>query len=110
MDYGTRSLARVDQNILPSTGGLVGGDVRKENEINREMSMLNERIEQLKIIITGLGDRISPILHPEPPSNPEANKIQEGNKTDLGRLLNDFNTKLYFCTEQLKDIKNRVEL
>src|SRR3990167_4572355 len=103
MDYGTRSLARVDQNLLPPTGGLVGGETKKENEINREMSILNERIEQLEIIITGLGDRISPILHQGPPSNPEASKIQEGNKTDLGRLLSDFNTKLYFCTERLKD-------
>jgi len=83
--------------------------VVKETEISLEMCYLDKNIEEMNQMLKSFEDRISAILLGPSPECPEGKK-DEGTRTAFGERLKTYNIRLNNCIENLKELRDRVQL
>ena len=107
-----------ESSKYPDSGAVLGGEQAgcstppspvKVSELSNQVNTLSNNLEYLDKAISGLTQKLSPLLSPNKPADAKT-LGQTSMQTDVGKLLQTYNQRLVLLTDAIHDLACRVEV
>lgn len=83
--------------------------VAREAEIPRELSRVQQQLEIMERMFAKLSDRLAPVMTPDRPSDPQAEKAVEPTITAVGNGLRQFSNRISSYNDLIENLCRRLE-